>query len=179
MNENDTITAAELRTGKREVFDRLYRLHFNSLYRFAYHYIMSPEAEDLVQEIFVKLYEKRASIPLDTSLPSYLYTATKNSCVNHLRHLGIHDKNKNKLVEALLFSATRDHEEEEEIVARVNACISKLSTQQQLVLRLHANGMTYHQIAQKLNVTVGTVNTHVHRAYACFRKLFSMILSLV
>ncbi|MDR1273186.1 MAG: RNA polymerase sigma-70 factor [Odoribacteraceae bacterium] len=175
--KEDTINVVDLQGSKREAFDRLYRLYFNSLYRFAYHFIMSPEAEDLVQEVFIKLYEKRMSLPENVSLKSYLYAATKNACINYLRHLGIHDKNKSKLVEAILFSAGHDYEEEEEVAGRVEACIAKLSTQQQLVLRLHAEGMSYQQIAEKLNVSVGTINTHVNRAYAYFRKFFTLVLS--
>ncbi|MDR2131655.1 MAG: RNA polymerase sigma-70 factor [Odoribacteraceae bacterium] len=175
MNEETMITVAELQTGDNEAFDRIYMLYFNALYRFAYRLILSPDAEDLVQEVFVNLYEKRLTLPGDTPLKPYLYAATRNRCMNYLRHLDIRDKNKEKLVESIVFSA--DHDTGEEITERVNACISKLSAQQQLILRLHAEGMSYRQIAEKLNISTGTVNTHVSRAYLHFKKFFAFVFS--
>ena len=63
-------------------------------------------AEDIVQDVFSKLWENIKSIYKISNIKSYLFTTVKNNCINYFKHRSIEDKNQDKVVEALIFSET-------------------------------------------------------------------------
>lgn len=167
-----------LKQGDKAEFETLYRLYYRDLYRFAYNYIMSRDAEDIVQEVYVKFYENRKNLPLDIDIKSYLYSSTKNSCLNFLRHLNVVDKSKTKLAEVILSYSDELSDEDNERYHKVKECLNKLSEQQQNILRLKAEGYDYKEIGEKLNISPVTVKTHVVRAYKFIRKSIFFLISL-
>lgn len=179
----DDFSIDDLRHGQRKAFESIYRKYYKDLYRFAFHYILCEEAEDIVQDVFIKFYENRKSLPNDLNTKSYLYSATKNRCLNFHRHLGIVDKNETRIIETLLSYESLYDDEMEQIYEDLEKCMSELSPQQRTILQLKAEGNDYNQIAKKLNITPGTVNTHVIRAYSYFRKkiiyFFCICLSMI
>ena len=157
--------------GKYE-FGELYMTYFESLYRFAYHYVMCEEAKDIVQDVFIQFYENENKLPEDTNVLGYLLTATRNRCMNFLRHQDIVDKHEERLVETIISWNSECAEEHDELSKEIERCMSLLSTQQQQIIRLKSEGKAYREIAEKLNISEGTVNTHVARAYKIFRDNF-------
>ncbi len=70
----------------KEKFEAIFRLHFEPLCRFAQHYVTDAQtAQDICQMVFIRLWEKRADIDPSLSIKSYLFTATKNRCLNYIR----------------------------------------------------------------------------------------------
>ncbi len=163
--------------GKYE-FEELYMTYFESLYRFAYHYVMCEEAKDIVQDVFIQFYENENKLPEDTNVLGYLLTATRNRCMNFLRHQDIVDKHEERLVETIISWNSECAEEHAELSKEIERCMSLLSTQQQQIIRLKSEGKAYREIAEKLNISEGTVNTHVARAYKIFRDNFGQSLML-
>ncbi|MCZ2416609.1 MAG: hypothetical protein LC132_03520, partial [Burkholderiales bacterium] len=71
----------------RERFDGIYIAYFSRLCRFARTYVLSDEAaENIVQNVFMFLWEKHRIIQIRTNLSAYLYTLVKNKCIDYLRH---------------------------------------------------------------------------------------------
>ncbi len=155
---------------REEHFNSVYMLYYNELYRFAYHYVMCPHAEDIVQDVFLKLYEKSYTIKDSSHLKSYLYSAVKNRCIDYMRKLKIEDAKRQKLIEVFVYCEDPLGDTEEfDTVEKLNQLINILPEQQQKILQLKAEGKEYHEIAEILNISSGTVNIHVSRAYKTLR----------
>ncbi|MFR3330259.1 MAG: RNA polymerase sigma-70 factor [Odoribacter splanchnicus] len=153
-------------------FEDLYRNYFQGLYYFAYHYIMSEEARDIVQEVFISVYENKDKLPHDMNIVGYLLSATRNRCMNFLRRQDIIDRHENRLAEAMISWEMDSQEEHTELTQELQRCMSMLSEQQRQVILLKTEGKSYAEIAQTLNITVGTVTTHLTRAYKVLRDNF-------
>ena len=160
-------------------FEEIYLKYYNMLYRFAYHYIMSDDAEDIVQDIFAKIYENMDDLPSNDKIKSYLYSATKNSCLNYLRKLKIIDNNKDKLIETIFHYSNEYLEDDEAIDIEVQSCISKLPKQQRVILKLKIEGKSYKEISEILQISQGTVNTHINRAYKYIKENFTLVFLLI
>jgi len=79
-----------LRSGRESAYQQLFERFYRKLVVFAMKYIGDLEvARDLVQDLFLSIYESRRSISIQTSLKSYLYSAVKNRCLNHIRHQAV------------------------------------------------------------------------------------------
>ena len=92
--QNDINEAAALRQGDESVFDAVFR----RLYAPLCHYATSltdgdaDEAEDIVQQVFVKLWDRRASLDITWSVKAYLYRMVHNAALNRIRHLNTKNK---------------------------------------------------------------------------------------
>ena len=156
-------------------FEEIYMIYYNGLYRFAYHYIMNEDAEDIVQDIFTKVYENMDKLLDEDKIKSYLYSATKNSCLNYLRKLKIIDGNKDKLIETIFHYSNEYLDDGEAVDLEMQSCISKLPEQQKIILKLKIEGRSYKEISEILNISQGTVNTHVNRAYKYIKDNFAFV----
>ncbi len=68
-------------------FEEVYLAYFSKMKYFAKEYVLSEgDAENIVQDVFTELWEKKEILTMPVNLVAYLFTATKNKCLNHLRH---------------------------------------------------------------------------------------------
>ena len=75
-----------LRRNDEEAFTALFRKYYEPLYRFVLRFVRDPQiGENLVQDVFVKLWETRESIRIRSNVRAYLYTAVRNHALNYLR----------------------------------------------------------------------------------------------
>ena len=80
----------ELKSLDRETFERIYKTYYRPLCLHAQKIVGCEEdAEDIVQDFFTNLWEKRKNIDIDTSLKAYLYQGIHNKCLNHLEHIKV------------------------------------------------------------------------------------------
>lgn len=164
---------------QQKEFEHLYMLYFNELYRFAYHYIMSDDAEDIVQEVFFKIYNNK-SILSETSNPrAYLYKMVKNSSIDYLKHLNIQCVHQNGLMESLLNSIDYDEEFEQELHGKISNWLQSLPEKQRAIIKLRLEGKDYNEISKIMNISVGTVNTHVNRAYKFIKNNYLILYLIV
>lgn len=154
-------------------FETVFKKYYRQLYLYAYGFVMDEmEAEDIVQEAFSMIWERRGKLPAQLDIRAYLYASVKHACLHYFRRLKLADTYKKKQVEALLLSCADDLEEEEEIIVRaVKNAMSTLSPQQANMIQMHINqGLTYVQIAEQLGLSENTVKTHIKRAYRILRR---------
>ena len=70
----------------RQLFEQLFREHYNALCNFAIRYLHDNDsAQEIVQEVFINLWQKKETITSDKSVKSYLFTSVKNRCLNYIR----------------------------------------------------------------------------------------------
>jgi RNA polymerase sigma-70 factor (family 1) len=164
-------------------FDALFHAHYNPLRHFAYRFLRSwEEAEDVVHDVFVRLWARRAELPTISDPSSYLYTAARNRALSRLEHLG-HEARWRSAE-----SARRDDAVDEgmtperslarrEIAAAVQRALDQLTPRQREAILLQWRGRSYDQIAAELGISPKTVSVHLSRAFESLRQLLSSLRS--
>jgi RNA polymerase sigma-70 factor (ECF subfamily) len=135
------------------------------------------EARNLVHEVFITIWEKFDSLPSDTNYRSYLYTAVRNRCLNHLRdtkkHLSI-EKAEHKMTEETSSMETAELEREIELA------INSLPEKCRMVFEFsRMEGLKYGEIAEKMGISVKTVEAQMSKALTVLRAHLSEFMSLI
>ena len=87
MEINSQHTMELLLSGDEDIFEQEYKHYLRPLHSYAMSVSRDADiAEGMVQNVFLRLWERRARLSLNGSLPAYLYAAVYNECLNHLRH---------------------------------------------------------------------------------------------
>jgi len=164
------------RLGKT-VFEELFRQHYASLCHYAVSIMSDPEqSEDIVQKAFIKLWDRRSEMDMERSIKSYLYTMVRNASINFLR-----DKKKfsSSFLDLELFIQNNasgivdglENLQAEELSNKIQNAIEKLPEKSLEVFNLSRfEHLKYKEIAEKLNVTVKTVEAHMSRALKILRE---------
>lgn len=177
--ENEQNIVLLLQNKSTLAFEFIYKSYYNDLLRFANSYTMDKNlAEDIVHDTYSKLWESAQSLPEITNIKSYLFSATKNNCLNYFKHLGVIDKNQDKVVEAIIFSDTSDYIDGE-MELKVRKCLEMLPAAQQMIMKMrYMENKSYSEIASELEISTETVHTHIKRAFGFFRANFNYILTI-
>lgn len=172
MRIEEKILISELKKGNKEVLEALFMEYFPVLLRFADGYTFDSSAsEDIVQALFVHLWEKADQIEYKTSVKAYLYQATRNRCLNHLRDLNIRDSHKLLYLEAIFNSQDPDHWTDEATLEEIVDAIDLLPSQMARIFRMkYFQGQKIAEIANHLSISENSVKTHLSRGKTKLRK---------
>jgi len=162
----------------RMIFHDLYNKNYKKMVNFAYRYVYDYfEAENIVQDAFCILWTDYNKRNIEKNVESYLFGIIRNKCASYLKKLKIKDSNKDKIVEALLFSNIKDIEIEEDVKVRLNKILAELPEKQLQVLTQHAiERKNIRTISEEMNISETTVKTHYSRALKYLRKNLLFIL---
>ncbi|MCC8411218.1 RNA polymerase sigma-70 factor [Mucilaginibacter sp. UR6-1] len=147
-----------------EVFDRYKRQVYSQVYAIAK---SQYAAEEITQEIFIKLWTNAEALHDVKNLGGYIYTITRNYSLNYLRKTASDVKLVNELMRV---AVVNDNNTEARLAASecrglISKAVSKLSPQRQLVYKLcKEDGMSYDEIAAQLNLSKHTVKNHLMAA---------------
>ncbi|HOY32403.1 MAG TPA: RNA polymerase sigma-70 factor [Bacteroidales bacterium] len=165
-------------------FEKLFRAHFKGLCFFAQRYVKDLEAaREIVQEVFVLLWEKRSTIDPEKSVKSYLGTSVYNRCLNYLR-----DNKKFKkdlLIAEHLFTEsyaeTSDFVVADEISRAIDTAVAELPEKCREIFIMNRFGqMKYQEIANKLQISIKTVEAQMSKALQHMRiRLHDFIMLLL
>jgi RNA polymerase sigma-70 factor (family 1) len=154
--------------GHEQSFRKLYDMYAGKIYTMALGYLKSPvEAQDVVQEIFVKIWEKRGSLTEIDNFPAYLHVITRNLLINHLqKKIPVFSQNESTLQPT---SGDRHlpHQQLDyrELTVLISRAIAQLPPRQQQVYRLsREQGLNHQQIAKELSLSYDTVREHMSKA---------------
>jgi RNA polymerase sigma-70 factor, ECF subfamily len=160
---------------------RLFELHFEELYRFAYRYVRSVEtAKDLVNESFFRLWSHRSQVELGgPAARSYLYTTVRYQALDHLRRRRVEDRWRTEYAAPLVTDegAVMAPDPDQELTARETAAeirqaVEALPPRQRQVLLLRwQQQASYDQIADTLGISAKTVAVHLGRAIQRLREI--------
>ena len=156
-------------TGNQRAFEDLYRLFFTRLFNFSMLYVHKKEpAEEIVNDIMMKVWHRRADLNSISNLETYLFVAVRNHSLNYLAqyspyHVSIEpDAIQGELIN--LHDPGRELEWKE-IHFRLNQAIDELPDQCRTVFKLiREEGFRYKQVAEILNISPRTVETQLFRA---------------
>jgi RNA polymerase sigma-70 factor (ECF subfamily) len=181
----DNLLIDKVREGDNKAFEELYYKYSEKLFYFTIRYLKTKEdAEGLVQEIFIKIWENRASLKKGLSFNAYLFTIARNAIFNiHRKRL-----NENAYKEYLRNYIDEYHNKTENDVIlsdmkkRFDKKIEKLPPQRKLVFQLsRTNGLSYSEISKKLHISEKTVEAHMRLALKTLRAAVNseIFLSLI
>ena len=167
--------------GDEEVYISLFREHYVALCSYARRYVGRKDvAEEIVSDTFLKIWENRASLRINTSLKSYLFQAVCNNSLYYLRKLkkdaALDAYFMDTVSENIAFSVlTNDIEEQsltmDNVNARIEQAVGELPEQQQRVFRLKRfEGRKNKEIAEMMDISVKTVEMHLSKATLALRK---------
>ncbi|MDH5474566.1 MAG: RNA polymerase sigma-70 factor [Cyclobacteriaceae bacterium] len=162
-----------LKKGERWAFRSVFDQYHLKLYHFAVKMGLSHEdAEGIVQEVFITIWEKRSNIKEELHFKSFLYTITKRLTIKKIRRLILENDfqttSKNNL-------QNFNHETEEYIVfsdlmEQANTSIEKLPVERKQIFMLSKqHGLSNQEIAEKLNISIRTVENQLYRATKTLR----------
>lgn len=179
MNKVDLNT--KLQKGEPEAFESIFKLIYPRLISYCKLFIKSnAQAEDLVQECFVQLWQKRNSIVPSQSIESFLFVMLKHRCLNFLRDdptmilkddiTSLKTRDLQQLFE-IDFTGTENKTVEEELLDALMEEIEKLPEKRKLVfIKSKFEGMKNKEIAAQLGISIKTVEKHLHQAKEQIQK---------
>ncbi len=148
--------------GDLSAFDQLYSLYGKPLYAFVYRYVRSTqEAEDVVQETFLRLVQMREEIPLTGCFKTWLYTVARNLSLNRLRSQNSRRAKQEQIF--VDFYAQNEISEQAKWDERwVRQEVNALSHAHQEIYRMRSLGLSYQEMAHRLGIPEGTVKSRMH-----------------
>lgn len=175
MTPSDRELALRLKKGDELALNLLMDRYYVGLCSYAKTFFINVhQAEDVVQEVFVKLWIKRCAIDTEKSLRSFLFQTVHNLCIDYYRK----QRNQKEFISAhhsLFVQVTQeplDYWEEKKLMLKRG--IQKLSPQCKKVFLLkHRDGLTYQEIANHLKISKKTVESHMTKAFKELKKIFS------
>lgn len=152
----------------------LFELHYKSLCIYIVQFTHNlNEAEDIVQESFIKLWEKRKTIQINTSLKAYLFKSAYNLLLNNLRKKDKEREMISDLKYELFLSQIENNEFEESKIKKIKASINKLPAKCKKILMLSKKeGLKNREIAGQLNISIKTVESQIRIAFQKIRDDF-------
>jgi len=167
--------------GDREAFTCLYHRYFYYLFTLAMRYIKDEsEAEDVLQQVFIKLWQMRDSGVIKDNVRGYLFAMTRNSIMNYVR-------DKNRLLQRNYRLSQEISEEEQDIwvmadkndlISEMKKAIDGLPPQQKRVANLRCEGLSNQEIASRLHLSLNTVNSHYTKGLKALKTALSALMSL-
>lgn len=169
-----------LKKGDKNSFEEIYSIYYLRLYYFAKQYVLSEiDAEDIVQNVFMKLWQYKSNLLYNTNLEAWLYKVTQNECLSMIEHQKIVKKYKDKEERRRLninSQALKFLELPEDTLFDVRDIIEEtlesLSPQVRKVF-VSCRNMSYREVAKQLSISKKTVETHMSKALAAFRRALS------
>ena len=158
--------------GDKRAFKEVFDHYFNALAAFASKYVSDQfVAEDLVQEAFISMWEKREDFSHLNALKSFLYTSVRNKCLNHIKHQSVVQKHDKALVYELESEQYFvSHVIEEETFNQLFKEIKDLPPSAREITLLALNGLKNQEIADELKISVNTVKTQKKIAYSRLKE---------
>jgi len=170
IDGEDTILA--IRDGDSVAFRQLFNAYYDGLCHYAFTILReADEAEDVVQAMFMKLWERRKDLEIKGALKSYLFRAVYNQCLNHIEHKAVkkryHDYNLANISGNVQHPDIFPNELDDNIKKVVNSLPQQCRT---IFIMSRYEELQYAEIADKLNISVNTIQNQICKALKILRE---------
>lgn len=158
-------------------FREFYTYWYSRMKSFAREYVISDkDAEDIVQDVFMELYEKYDSLSFRTNMPAYVFTTVKNKCIDHLRRKIINQESVDRIQEEYLLTLRMKFDsleilddsllQENDLEERIKTAIDALPEKCRIIFIKHKiEGMKVKEIAEELQISPKTIENQMTIAY--------------
>lgn len=172
--KSDSEIIRRIRNGDKQEFEILFRSSYVSLVRYAKSLLRDHDtAEEIVQDLFFRLWQDREKLNIESSLNGYLFRSVHNRSLHYIEHQQVVSRHAGEaaarapsvsepVTEAIYYS---------ELQAKVAAVLERLPERCRMIFRMSRfEGLKYNEIAEKLAVNVKTVEADMGKALREFRK---------
>lgn len=179
----DTALVSLLKLGDHEAFSEIFNRFDTALYRHAYKLLTNADlCNDVVQEVFLTLWDKREALHITGPLSAYLHRAIRNKVLDVISHEQVAEK----YIESIRQFADRglwitdEAVREKELMAIIEAEKAKLPPRMREIYELNREyDLSYREIGEQLAISEKTVKKQVHNALRVIRLKLSSLLSLL
>lgn len=172
QNEKELFT--RLSQGDEAAFTLIFHHYTQRIYHYILHKTKSPEtAEEVVQEVFIKVWNAREKFSEIDNYESFLFTMASNKLIDFFRRMAHQEKLKKEVWETIRDSSNITIEEldfrhSQELI---NQAVEQLSPQRKRIFLLNKEqGLTRQEIADELGLSVNTINNHLNEAVRLVRE---------
>jgi RNA polymerase sigma-70 factor (ECF subfamily) len=173
----------QFKTGDQKALRQLFSIYFTRLNDFAKNVVKDDGiSQDIVQEVFVKVWENRAEIE-SLNIEAYLFKLVRNRCIDYIKHLKVVNNHLQKIqvdskYEELYRIDFIGNEPyvliEEELKTKIEQTIQSLPDRcREVFILSRIEGLKNKEIADQLNINIKNVERHLNRALQSFRKNFT------
>ena len=183
MRTKKSNTESELIIGLKKndhySFQKIFERYSKPLFQFSLRYLKSKEAaEDVVQEVFIKIWNNRKSIKTDTSFQSYLFTIALNTIRKHFNKLSKLNKIKHDIL--IDFSKNKfgfdDNPDYQSLLDKLNELINRMpEKRRQVFIKKKIEEKSLKEIAKELSITTKTVEYHITEAMKFLKQEFGKL----
>ncbi|HVI46493.1 MAG TPA: RNA polymerase sigma-70 factor [Chitinophaga sp.] len=164
-------------------FEYLFTEYYEVLCQMSFTIVKNNDAaKDIVQDFFVKYWEKYTLEPQPDNFPAYAYVAVKNRSLNYLASEQVKHRHAPG-IEVLLYNEEQlppSHSNDEHYREKLMKAINQLPAQRRRIFTMSAvEGFKYAEISALMNISVNTVKTHIRKAYLAVRKSCGSLLLLL
>lgn len=176
-----------LKDGDKAAFEAVYHEFFGTLYSLCSQYLFKREdAEEMVQEAFLKLWEVRSRLNENSNIKNFLYTIAKNNCLNFIRNEQIASSHLKHYQDELqynyeaLYLLEDDYAGIEELKQRIDEAIEALPLKWKNIFRMsREEELRYQDISKRLGISEKTVEASMTKALKKLRKELKDYLPLI
>jgi len=178
---DEQILLERISKGSEEAYEEFFYAYYSPLSEFASQYLSDEDAEDLVQEFMIMLWEQRDILPHVNSLKSYLFTAVRNRCLNFIekeknrqrKHFRWYDELKEKFENPDFYLAN-------DLMNHIQSAIAELpETFREVFSQSRFTSKTNREIAFELGISVKTVEYRITQSLKILRKRLSGYLNFL
>lgn len=171
-----------IKEGNGQAFEKIFREYFKSLHAYAYTFMKDDEqSEEIVQNVFCRIWEKRDLLNPDGSIKAYLYRAVHNESVNYLKHqktradFKVHYNNDEQTT-----SEASEKVMIAELDGHIQQALNELPQQCRIIFQMSRfENLKYREIADQLNLSVKTVENQMGKALKVLRTKLAEFLPIV
>ena len=172
MQKIDKSLLEALKKGSDKAFQELYDFYQIPALRFCNSILKDiEESENVIQEVFVKIWNRRATINPELNFTSYLFTIIKNRVFDHLKEVKKNEFLRESYWENVLAYQDEDIDIKEERIVKIKDAVEGLSEKRKIIIKLnYEEGKSYEEIANHLNISKNTVKNQLVKAKQVIRR---------
>ena len=182
LTGNDKQIFEAIKHDDHGAFEMVFREYYRAMTAYAFRFLGDlAESESIVQDVFLRLWQKRQEIMIASSLQNYLFKSVKNHCINYIEHEKIKSG-----YQGMVIKNETDRSEYSEfflefgLKQKIDAAIAALPEKRQEIFRLaREDGLKYREIADQLKLSVKTVETQMTLALKQLRESLKEFKNLV
>jgi len=182
MKVNEELLIDRLRKKDEAAFEQVFKTHYKSLYAYACSMLQDDmSADETVQNVFFKLWERNEKINISGSIASYLYRAVHNEALNYLKHLKVRNEYRLYIVRNVKeeTDSASKRVQTKELEQRLKKTLNDLPEQCRTIFQMSRfEELNYRQIAERMGLSVKTVENQMGKALKILRAQLAEFLAL-
>ncbi len=164
----------ELAKSNKQALEELFNYYYPRLYNFSKSFLKLEDGiDDVLQEVFLKIWHNRAEIKRSESFNSYIFTITRNLLLNELRSRLNNQKLRDRILEASVAEEflSMGNVEYDELKEKVEEIINELPQKQREIFRMsRIEGLSHKEIAEKKSISTKTVEYHIGQSISMIKS---------